>query len=122
MRNIIAAIVVGLVAVIGSVAILGLVIAATLPLAYLDAVVISSMWKWFAVPFVHVQPISVAVAFGLNLLVHSFVGQRRTQSTSDTSVKEAGIVFVKNYATMTSGLLISWGIAYIVAAYWTHTV
>lgn len=119
MKDLLTTIFTGILALIATVAITSV---ALLPLALvglLDAVVIVDLWRWFAVPALHVPPISVALAYGLNLLVTSFIRTSRSQ-------KRPAVAVVKEYAAiiarLAAGMLLAWGSGYLVARFWTHTL
>lgn len=84
----------------------------------LDAVVIADTWRWFAVPFLGVKPLSVGAAFGLNLVVWSFIRRSSEWSTTSKTTKES----LSKIATLVAGILLGWGVAYLVARFWTHTL
>lgn len=89
----------------------------------LDAVVIADVWRWFAVPFLGVKQLSVGAAFGLNLVVWAFI--RRTSDvwpTSKEKSKTPGKDAAVAAAKLLASILLGWGIGYLVARFWTHTL
>jgi hypothetical protein len=106
------------VAIVGAVVFVGTLVV-TLPLALLHALVIRDMWQWFAVPALGLKPISVGLAFGLNLLAHALYRQaQRKHKPSETP----WVDFIGYYIGSAVGSLTVWGLARLVAHYWTQTL
>lgn len=137
MKNLLTLIVAGVAAFAAVVGLTALVLAPSFLVGVLDAVVIADLWRWFAVPALHVPPLSVGFAFGLNLLVLSFVRNPRrwkadvSKTSDDPQVKvklkkAAAFAAVKKYVSrllqLAAGMLFAWGIGYLVARFWTHTL
>ena len=98
-----------------------LVLVPVFALGILDAVVIADTWRWFAVPLLGLKPISVGAAFGLNLLVWAFIrrpAEVGKKPESKTPIKDGA----KTYGSLLLAILVGWGVAYLTARFWTHTL
>jgi hypothetical protein len=76
-----------------------------IPLALLDGWALSVLWRWYVVPVVHLQPISVVEAYGLALFVAAL---RAKRSKDDEDVLEGAVASLV-YAALMPLLLLGLG-------------
>ncbi len=73
--------------------------------AFLDAVIIRDLWRWFASPVFGIRPISVLEAFGLNLLGTAFMMRPEDDSLTSDGARPLG--------SLTAKMLLVWGLGFI---------
>lgn len=102
---------------VGAVA-MALSFAVTIPMALLSAVIFVDLWHWFVVPAFGLPPISLGLAYGVRMTFGLFsVALPEKQKTEKVQTTEV----VSRLIGAVIGMLSIWGMAYLVARYWTHT-
>lgn len=89
--------------IIGLLFVFGIVAVAILWRAFVAA----KLWLWFAVPFFHVEPMSIAVAIGLSCLVSTFI-HTPSAGGKEKTTKESAWEFASIFLSPLLVLFVGW--------------